>query len=112
MHALGKIDRVHHLNAVAEMPKHPAALDDQAAFRVGHNERAGIFLRYALHEVRFDEKPCLAAARTADDQHVFVPRRPGVFGVAVHGQPFRLRQQDVVFENGVDKRLDVLARSP
>ena len=38
VHALGKIDRVHHLDAVAEMPQHPAALDDQTAFRVGHNE--------------------------------------------------------------------------
>ena len=36
----------------------------------------------------------------------------GSLGAAVHGQPFRLRQQDVIFENGVDKRLDVLARSP
>ena len=112
VHALGKIDRVHHLNAVAEMPQHPAALDDQTAFRVGHNERAGVFFRHALHEIWFDEESRLAAARTADDQDVFVPRRPGVFGAAVHGQPFRLRQQDVVFENGVDKRLDVLARSP
>ena len=34
VHALGKVDRVHHLNAVAEMPQHPAALNDQAAFRV------------------------------------------------------------------------------
>ena len=66
----------------------------------------------ALHEIGLQKVAGLAAARTADDQHVFVSRRPGVFGAAVHGQPFRLRQQDVVFENGVDKRLDVLARSP
>ena len=38
VHALGKVDRVHHLDAVAEMPQHSAALDDQTAFRVGHNE--------------------------------------------------------------------------
>ena len=62
VHALGKIDRVHHLDAVAEMPQHPAALDDHAALRVGHNERTGIFVRHALHEIRFDEKSRLAAA--------------------------------------------------
>jgi hypothetical protein len=112
VHALGKVDRVHHLDAVAEMPQHSAALDDQTAFRVGHNERAGVFLRHALHEIWFDEESRLAAARTADHQHVFVPRRSRVFGAAVHRQPLGLRQQDVVFENGVDKRLDVLARSP
>ena len=112
MHALGKIDRVHHLNAVAEMPQHPAALDDQTAFRVGHNERTGVFLRYALHEIWFDEESRLAAARTADHQHVFVSRRSRVFGAAVHGQPFRLRQDDVIGKCGIDIRLDVLRRSP
>ena len=65
-----------------------------------------------MHEIGLQKVAGLAAARTADDQDVFVPRRPGAFGAAVHGQPFRLRQQNVVFENGVDKRLDVLARSP
>ena len=112
VHALGKIDRVHHLDVVAEMPQHPAALDDQTAFRVGHNERTGVFLRYALHEVRFDEKPCLAAARTADHQHVFVSRRSRVFGAAVHRQPLGLRQDDVVGKYGIGVRLDVLRRPP
>ena len=112
VHALGKIDRVHHLNAVAEMPQHPAALDDQTAFRVGHNERTGVFLRYALHEVRFDEESRLAAARTADHQHVFVSRRSRVFGAAVHRQPLGLRQDDVVGKCGIDIRLDILRRSP
>ena len=112
VHALGKIDRVHHLNAVAEMPQHPAALDDQTAFRVGHNERAGVFLRHTLHEIWFDEESRLAAARTADHQHVFVPRRSRVFGAAVHRQPLGLRQDDVVGKYEIDIRLDVLRRPP
>ena len=112
MHALGKVDRVHHLNAVAEMPQHPAALNDQAAFRVSHDERTGVFLRHALHEVRFDEESRLAAARTADHQHIFVSRRPRVFGAAVHRQPLGLRQDDVVGKCGIDIRLNILSRPP
>ena len=112
MHALGKVDRVHHLDAVAKMPQHPAALDDQAACRVSHDDRTGVFLRHALHEVRFDEESRLAAARTADHQHVFVSRRSRVFGAAVHRQPLGLRQDDVVGKYGIDIRLDVLRRSP
>ena len=112
MHALGKIDRVHHLDAVAEMPQHSAALDDQTAFRVGHNERAGVFLRHALHEIWFDEESRLAAARTADHQNIFISCRPRVFGAAVHRQPLGLCQDDVVGKCGIDIRLDVLRRSP
>ena len=112
VHTFGKIDRVHHLNAVAEMPQHPAALDDQTAFRVGHNERAWVFFRHALHEIWFDEESRLAAARTADHQHVFVSRRSRVFGAAVHRQPLGLRQDDVVGKCGIDIRLNILSRPP
>ena len=80
--------------------------------RVGHNERAGVFLRHTLHKVRFDEESRLAAARTADHQHVFVSCRPRVFGAAVHRQPLGLRQDDVIGKCGIDIRLDVLRRPP
>ena len=112
VHALGKIDRVHHLDAVAEMPQHPAALDDQTAFRVGHNERTGIFVRHALHEIRFDEKSRLAAARAADNQYVFVAGIRRVLRAAAHREPFRLRQNHVVGKHGIDKGLDILRRTP
>ena len=54
----------------------------------------------------------LKTAGTADNQHVFVSRRLGVLGAAVHRQAFRLRQNDVVGEYRVHVRPDVLFRSP
>ena len=65
-----------------------------------------------LHEVGLDEKPRLAAARAAHHQHVFVARCLWVFGSAVHGQPLRLGENDVVGKGGVSVGLDVLGGSP
>ena len=104
---LFEVDGVEESNLILFLFQQMSALDEQAAFGICY-DIAGM----ALHEIGLQKVAGLAAARTADDQDVFVPRRPGAFGAAVHGQPFRLRQQNVVFENGVDKRLDVLARSP
>lgn len=54
---------------------------------------------------------CLAAAGTADNQHVFVDV---VFWYLIPPKhdPLRLRQEDVVGEFRVDKRLYVLLRPP
>lgn len=79
----------------------------RTAFRVCDNIAA-----VHLHKRRFDEKPCLAAAGTADNQHIFIPRRFGVFRTIIHRQPFRLRQEDVVVKVGVDVRRNVFGRSP
>ena len=65
-----------------------------------------------LHEVGLDEKPRLAAAGAAHHQHVFVPRGFRVLGAAVHGQPLRLGENDVVGKGGVYIRLDVLRAAP
>ena len=65
-----------------------------------------------MHEVGLHEKSCLAAAGTADHQHVFVPGRLGVFGPVVHGEAFRLRQENVVIENRVDVRGYIFGAAP
>ena len=65
-----------------------------------------------LHEVGLDEKPCFAAAGAAYHQHVLVPRRFRVLGSAVHGQPLRLGENDVVGKGGVYIGLDVLCVAP
>ena len=65
-----------------------------------------------LHEVGLDEKPCFAAAGAAYHQYVFVSRRFRVLGSAVHGQPLRLGENDVVGKGGVSVGLDVLGGSP
>ena len=66
----------------------------------------------ALHEIGFNEKARLSAAGAADDQHVFIPRRPRIFGAVVHGQALSLGEDDVVLEYRVDIRRDVLMRAP
>ena len=66
----------------------------------------------ALHKIRLDEKARLAAAGAAYHQHVLVPRRFRVLGSAVHGQPLRLGENDVVGKGGVYIGLDVLCVAP
>ena len=73
---------------------------------------ACLVLGHALHKVGFYEKSRLAAAGTADYQNILVPGRLGVFGPVVHGEPFRLRQQNVVVKVGVDVRSNVFGRPP
>ena len=65
-----------------------------------------------LHEVGLDEKPCFAAAGAAYYQYVFVSRGFRVLGSAVHGQPLRLGENDVVGKGGVYIGLDVLRVAP
>ena len=65
-----------------------------------------------MHEVGLDEKPRLAAAGAAHHQHVFVARCLWVLGSAVHGQPLRLGENDVVGKGGVYIGLDVLSVAP
>ena len=45
-----------------------------------------------LHKRRFDEKPCLAAAGTADYKNVLVAGIFWLLRAAVHGEPFCLRE--------------------
>ena len=65
-----------------------------------------------LHKRRFDEKPCLAAAGTADYKDIFVSCVFRLLRAAVHGEPFRLREGDIVLKYGVYVRFYVLRRSP
>ena len=83
-----------------------------SAFWVRDHKRAGVLFRGALHEVGLQPEAGLAAAGAADDQHVFIPRRPGVLGPVVHGEALCLRQDDVVGKDGIDEGRDVLLRAP
>ena len=65
-----------------------------------------------LHEVGLDEKPRLAAAGAAHHQHVFVPRRLGVFGTVGHHEPLGLGENDVVLKLRIDVRGDILGLAP
>ena len=61
-----------------------------------------------LEQLGLNEEPRLTGTGAADDQHVFVPGRLGVFGTPGHGKPFRLGQQDIVFKLGVDVGRNIL----
>lgn len=65
-----------------------------------------------MEQIGLQPKAGLARAAAADDQDIFVPRRFWVFGAAVHRQPLRLRENDVVLKCGIDVELDVLGGSP
>ena len=66
----------------------------------------------ALHKIRLDEKARLAAAGAAYHQHIFVSGRSGVFGAVIHGQTFRLGEENILGEYRVDIGRDVFLRSP
>ena len=65
-----------------------------------------------MHEVWLNEKPRLAAAGAAYHQHVFVPRRLGVFGAVGHHEPLGLGENDVVLKLRIDVRGDILGLAP
>ena len=54
-HRLFEVDRVQNLYPVAVSFKQLSGFTNQAALRVGANERARIFLRNTLHQIGFDE---------------------------------------------------------
>ena len=65
-----------------------------------------------LHKRRFDEKPCLAAAGTANHKDILIPRVFRLLWSAVHGKPFRLRKRDIVLKYRVGVRLYIVGISP
>ena len=107
MHTLGKVNGVQHLNLVLGSLQKLSALNEDAAFRIGYHIRA-----VKLHEVGFGKEAGFSASATADHKDIFIPCVLRLFGATGHHQPFRLRQQHIVFKHGVDKRLDVCGRPP
>ena len=60
----------------------------------------------------FKKKASFAAAGAANHQHILVPGGLGVLGTAVHSEPFRLRQDNVVLKLGRDIRGNILGTAP
>ena len=65
-----------------------------------------------LHQIGLEPEPGLAAARTADDQHVLVAGILGVLGAAGHGEALGLGQNDVVLEHRVDVGGNIVVGAP
>ena len=107
MHTLGKVDGVENGNTIFCPLQKLSYLANQTAFWVGNDIRA-----VKLHDIWLAEKPCLAAARAADDKNILVSRVLRVFGAVGHHQPFRLRQQHIVVKDGINERLDVCRCAP
>ena len=49
-----------------------------------------------LHEVWLNKETGFTAARTANDQYIFVSGILRLLGAAVHGQKLRLREDNIV----------------
>ena len=112
VHGLFEVDGVEDADFIPFPQKKPAALHHDAALWVCDNKTDGIGLGCTLHEVGLQPKSRLTAAGTANDEHVFVPCGLGVFWSVVHGQSFRLGQNDVVFKGGIDVGLNILRCAP
>lgn len=107
MHTLGKVDSVENGNAVFCPLQKLSHFANQAAFGVSNDIRT-----VKLHDIGLAEKPCLSAARAADDKNILVSCVLRVFGAVGHHQPFRLRQQHIVVKDGINERLDVCRCTP
>ena len=107
VHGFPEIDGVEHLDGVAAPLQHPSALHQDRPLGVGDTVAC-----VHLHQVRLHEKPGLARAGPADHQHVLVSCKLRVLGAAVHGEPLRLGQDDVLLRVGILIGPDIRGRSP
>ena len=107
MHTLGKVDSVENGNAVFCPLQKLSHFANQAAFGVSNDIRT-----VKLHDIGLAEKPCLSAARAADDKNILVSCVLRVFGAVGHHQPFRGGQQHIVVKDRINERLDVCRCTP
>lgn len=82
------------------------------ALGIGNNKADGVLLGRTLHQIGLQPKPRLTGAGTADNQHVFVPCGTGIGGTVVHGQAFRLGENDVILKSRIDIRGNVGSSAP
>ena len=94
------------------MQQHLSAFGNDAALGIGDNKANGVLLGRTLHQIGLQPKPCLTGAGTADNQHVFVPCGTGIGGTVVHGQAFRLGENDVILKGRIDIGGDVGGGTP
>ena len=65
-----------------------------------------------LHDVGFGEEAGLSRTAAADHDDVFISRVLRLLRAAVHGKPFRLRQNDVVLKLRVYVGLNIFGVAP
>lgn len=106
-HGFSEVYQVEALDTVFLPFQESADLRQQGSFRISAD-----IGRMSLQQRRLTEEPRLAAAGTADHQHIFVPGGLGVFGPVVHGEAFRLGQEDVVVKHRVDVRGYIFRPAP
>jgi len=111
VHGLFETDDIENPHVISGSSKHLSALRNQRPLGVSNHKRTPLRLG-TLHDVRLDEKACFAAAGTADDKHVLIPRVFGIRRAAAHGQTLRLGQDDVVPRVSVHERRNVAWLSP
>ena len=65
-----------------------------------------------MHQVGFQPERGLTGTGAADDKHILITGGFGICGPVVHGQTFRLGENDVVGKHRVNVGLDVLRCTP
>ena len=105
-HGLLEINGIEDLNLISASLEHLPTFNQDGALGVCDNV-AGVH----LHQIGLNVETGLAAAGTADYQHIFIDIVLRVLVPAQHNA-LRLGQQDILVKFGVDKGLDVLCRAP
>ena len=89
--------------------QHPSALHYDGSLRICHY--IGDFPGH-LHQVRLHIEASLSGTGSSNHDHIFIPGILRKLRPAVHCQPLRLCQDDVILKNRIYKWLDVLRSSP
>jgi len=107
VHGFVEVDGIEDLDLIAFPQEKLSAFHYDAALGIC-DHIAGM----ALHEIGFKPKPRLARSGTAHHHDVFISCQSGVLGSVVHGQPFRLREDDVVAKGRINEGFDIFWFSP
>ena len=69
---------------------------------ISNDKTDRVFLGSALHEIGFQPEAGLTGAASADNQHILVSCGFGIRRPIIHGQAFRLGEDDIVCEHRVN----------
>ena len=109
MHGLFEVYRIQHFDPVTMSDQHSAAFHNDRTFWICNHIR---YVIRHLHEVGLHIESCFTGSGSTDDDHIFVSCILRKFRAAVHSQPLRLCQDDIIFKYRINKWFNVFFISP
>ena len=112
VHGLLEVDGIEDFKLVLESQEHLTALGNDAALGISNDKTDRVFLGSALHEIGCQPEAGRTGAASADNQHILVSCGFGIRRPIIHGQAFRLGEDEIVCEHRVNIGLYVSLGAP